>query len=80
MLCYFLLLPKHYPPAADDMRYKHFVKRVLPRLRENPQPGALVFVRSYFDFVRVRNLLTSVGRCMLNQVDPCPITYSLSNQ
>ena len=41
------------------MRFKHFVKRVLPKLRENPQPGALVFVRSYFDFVRVRNLLTS---------------------
>jgi hypothetical protein len=41
------------------VRFKHFVKRVLPKLRENPQPGALVFVRSYFDFVRVRNLLTS---------------------
>ena len=48
-----------YRQDVDDARFKHFVKRVLPKLRENPQPGALVFVRSYFDFVRVRNLLTA---------------------
>ena len=48
-----------YAPNADDVRFKHFVRRILPKLRENPQPGALVFVRSYFDFVRVRNLLTA---------------------
>ena len=43
---------------ADDARFKHFTRRVLPKLRENPQPGSLLFVRSYLDFVRVRNALT----------------------
>lgn len=43
---------------ADDIRFKYFVKHVLPRIRENPEPGVVVFVSSYFDFVRVRNLLT----------------------
>ena len=43
---------------ADDIRFKYFVKHVLPRIRENPEPGVVIFVSSYFDFVRVRNLLT----------------------
>ena len=43
---------------ADDIRFKYFVKNVLPRIREHPEPGVVVFVSSYFDFVRVRNLLT----------------------
>ena len=42
----------------DDARFKHFVKFALPRLRENPRAGSVVFVPSYFDFVKVRNLLT----------------------
>ena len=44
---------------SDDVRFKHFTRRVLPRLRENPAPGALIFIRDYLDFVRVRNLLTA---------------------
>jgi U3 small nucleolar RNA-associated protein 25 len=43
---------------SDDIRFKYFVKHVLPRIRENPEPGVVIFVSSYFDFVRVRNLLT----------------------
>jgi len=43
---------------ADDIRFKYFVKNTLPRIRENPEPGVVIFVSSYFDFVRVRNLLT----------------------
>ena len=43
---------------ADDIRFKYFVKHVLPRIRENPEPGVVIFVSSYFDFVRIRNLLT----------------------
>jgi U3 small nucleolar RNA-associated protein 25 len=42
----------------DELRFKHFNRFTLPALRENPRPGSLVFVPSYFDFVRVRNLLT----------------------
>ena len=43
---------------ADDIRFKYFVKHTLPRIRENPEPGVVIFISSYFDFVRVRNLLT----------------------
>ena len=43
---------------SDDIRFKYFVKNTLPRIRENPEPGVVIFVSSYFDFVRVRNLLT----------------------
>lgn len=67
-----MFLSRPYVPVVDDARFKHFVKRILPRLRENPQPGALVFVRSYFDFVRVRNLLTSedVSFAVLSEYTP----------
>ena len=44
---------------ADDIRFKYFTKKVLPRIRENPEPGVVIFVSSYFDFVRVRNLLVA---------------------
>ena len=43
----------------NELRFKHFMQHTLPALRENPRPGALVFVPSYFDFVRVRNALTA---------------------
>ena len=45
--------------AANDLRFEHFRDSVMPRLRESPRPGALVFVPEYFDFVRVRNALTA---------------------
>ena len=43
----------------DELRFKHFTQHTLPALRETPRPGSLVFVPSYFDFVRVRNCLTA---------------------
>ena len=42
---------------ADDIRFRHFAKVVLPRIRENPDQGQLIFCATYFEFVRVRNLL-----------------------
>ena len=42
---------------ADDIRFRHFAKAVLPRIRENPDQGQLIFCATYFEFVRVRNLL-----------------------
>ena len=44
--------------SAPDARFAHFVARVWPRLRDGP-PGQLLFVPSYFDFVRLRNFLTA---------------------
>ena len=43
----------------DELRFEHFMQHTLPALRETPRPGSLVFVPSYFDFVRVRNALTA---------------------
>ena len=42
---------------ADDVRFRHFARSILPRIRENPDQGQLIFCSTYFEFVRVRNLL-----------------------
>lgn len=48
-------------PAADpDARFKYFTTAILPSLLRLPKPtdgcrGILVFIPSYFDFLRVRN-------------------------
>jgi hypothetical protein len=47
--------------AADDARFEYFRDRVLPVLEAGLAPGGgashtLVFVPSYFDYVRLRNL------------------------
>ena len=42
---------------ADDARFEHFKSKLLPRLRDSASKGILVFARTYFEFVRVRNLL-----------------------
>ena len=44
--------------SMDDARFEHFLEHFLPRLRENPRSGTVVFVPGYFDFVRARNALT----------------------
>lgn len=51
------------PSAADDaeQRFQHFKKHVWLRIKESGAPGQLIFVRSYFDFVRLRNFLKEEG-------------------
>ena len=52
-------------PASDpEERFKYFTTIVLPAIARIPQPaeggiGALVFVPTYYDFVRVRNFFAS---------------------
>ncbi len=44
-------------PAADpDARFKYFTAAVVPRLNTK---GTLIFVPSYFDFVRIRNFFST---------------------
>ncbi|KAI8621569.1 digestive organ expansion factor [Chytriomyces sp. MP71] len=41
----------------DDTRFQHFVNKVVPTLKRSgmDQKGTLIFIPSYFDYVRVRN-------------------------
>ncbi|KAL1922449.1 uncharacterized protein VTP21DRAFT_9988 [Calcarisporiella thermophila] len=47
------------PSIADepDIRFKHFIEKVLPSLRNSAiaQKHTMIFVPSYFDYVRLRN-------------------------
>ncbi|USW58279.1 Putative U3 small nucleolar RNA-associated protein [Septoria linicola] len=48
------------PPGDPDARFKYFTTAILPRLLKMPKPadgapGILVFVPTYFDFLRLRN-------------------------
>ncbi|BFZ61720.1 rRNA-binding ribosome biosynthesis protein utp25 [Saitoella coloradoensis] len=49
-------------PADDpDVRFKHFITGVLPGLlRSSGNGGLMIFIPSYFDFVRLRNHLESI--------------------
>ena len=52
-------------PAADpDARFKYFTTAVLPALLRLPKPadgspGIMIFIPSYFDFLRVRNFFAT---------------------
>lgn len=45
--------------SIDDMRFKYFIEKTLPSLRRSAimQNHTLIFIPSYFDFVRIRNYL-----------------------
>ncbi|GLC42263.1 hypothetical protein PLESTM_001310300 [Pleodorina starrii] len=45
------------PAAAGDARFEFFMRLVWPRLKDSVSRGLLLFVPSYFDFVRLRNAL-----------------------
>ena len=43
---------------ADDARFKYFVEKIMPNLRQSAShSNTLIFIPSYFDFVRVRNYM-----------------------
>ncbi|KAL2503275.1 Digestive organ expansion factor [Forsythia ovata] len=44
---------------ADDNRLEYFAKKVFPKIKDSVQPGVMIFVSSYFEFVRLRNFLKS---------------------
>jgi U3 small nucleolar RNA-associated protein 25 len=41
------------PEKQSDLRFEYFIRNVLPKLKT----GTLLFIPSYFDYVRVRNHL-----------------------
>ena len=57
---HFRRVPGEPAPAAEaDARLEHFRREVLPAIRE--RAGVLVFVPSYLDYVRVRELCAREG-------------------
>ncbi|CAA0843060.1 Unknown protein [Striga hermonthica] len=44
---------------ADDARLKYFCEKVFPKIKDSVQNGVMIFISSYFEFVRLRNYLKS---------------------
>ncbi|GKV00418.1 hypothetical protein SLEP1_g13106 [Rubroshorea leprosula] len=44
---------------VDDARLEYFTKKVFPKIKDSIQGGIMLFVSSYFEFVRLRNFLKS---------------------
>ncbi|KAG8372301.1 hypothetical protein BUALT_Bualt12G0052000 [Buddleja alternifolia] len=44
---------------ADDARLKYFSEKVFPKIKDSVQNGVMIFVSSYFEFVRLRSYLKS---------------------
>lgn len=60
----FSRFPSASPMSEPDERFKYFTTAVLPALLRTPKPmdgvpGILVFVPSYFDFLRLRNFFAT---------------------
>ncbi|KAI3701737.1 hypothetical protein L6452_27040 [Arctium lappa] len=54
---------------ADDARLDYFKKKVFPKIKDSVQGGIMIFISSYFEFVRVRNFLKSqdASMCLLGE-------------
>ncbi|KAH0864085.1 hypothetical protein Bca4012_094221 [Brassica carinata] len=44
---------------ADNARLEYFTKKIFPKIKDSVQGGVMIFIPSYYDFVRVRNYLKS---------------------
>ncbi|ONK64654.1 uncharacterized protein A4U43_C07F28440 [Asparagus officinalis] len=44
---------------VDDARLDYFSNKVFPKIKDSVEGGIMLFVSSYFEYVRVRNFLTS---------------------
>lgn len=47
--------------SASDALFEHFREKVIPAFKRAASSGTLLFVPSYFDYVRVRNALSEVA-------------------
>lgn len=43
------------PLASVDARFEYFIKEILPKQRDALMSHTLIYVPSYFDYVRIRN-------------------------
>ncbi|KAJ4814411.1 U3 small nucleolar RNA-associated protein 25 [Rhynchospora pubera] len=54
---------------ADDARLDYFCKKVFPKIKDSIEGGIMIFISSYFEFVRIRNFLKSQNAsfCLLGE-------------
>ncbi|KAL8115299.1 protein NUCLEOLAR FACTOR 1 isoform X1 [Apium graveolens] len=54
---------------VDDARLAYFSKKVFPKIKDSIQGGTMIFISSYFEFVRLRNFLKSqdASFCLLGE-------------
>lgn len=55
-----------------EARFQHFKHEVLPKLRSSAQGHTLIFIPSYFDYVRVRNLFKAENISCVTVADYTP--------
>ncbi|CAI5718174.1 unnamed protein product [Hyaloperonospora brassicae] len=63
--------------AADevDLRFNYFKKHVFEPLLDRPRKNVLIFIPSYFDYVRVRNLFNdTMNKKLIRSVQCCEYT------
>ncbi|XP_050372122.1 protein NUCLEOLAR FACTOR 1 [Argentina anserina] len=53
----------------DDARFEHFATKVFPKIKNSVEGGIMIFISSYFEYVRVRNFLKSQNAsfCLLHE-------------
>ncbi|PON66128.1 Digestive organ expansion factor, predicted [Parasponia andersonii] len=53
----------------DNARLEYFTKKVFPEIKDSFQGGIMIFISSYFEFVRIRNFLKSQNAsfCLLSE-------------
>ncbi|VYS46404.1 unnamed protein product [Arabidopsis thaliana] len=44
---------------VDDARLEYFTKKIFPKIKDSVQGGVMIFIHSYFEFVRLRNFLNT---------------------
>ncbi|GLJ23922.1 hypothetical protein SUGI_0454570 [Cryptomeria japonica] len=54
---------------VDDKRFEFFTKKIFPKIKDSLQGGIMLFISSYFDFVRLRNFLKeqNASFCLLGE-------------
>ncbi|QSL65033.1 hypothetical protein MERGE_002337 [Pneumocystis wakefieldiae] len=57
----FLRLHPSDPSADPDIKFSYFKASILPNIIRSKENGFIIFISSYFDFVRIRNYLNKEG-------------------
>ena len=55
--------------SSSDDNFEHFRENIIPLLKKESSAGTLLFVPSYFDYVRVRNVLNKVAAQLGQEYD-----------